>query len=72
MAYHSGSLNQQLSSTAIEEGNKEITAIMYADPTKRQPHLKILPEQKAMVTANRTLGFKLFSHSARAVCVKTF
>ena len=33
----SGSLNQQLSSTAIKEANKEITAVLYADPAKRQP-----------------------------------
>ena len=44
----SGSLNQQLSSTAIEEANKEVTAVLCADPAKRQPYLKISPEQKAI------------------------
>ena len=45
----SGSVNQQLSSTAIEEANKEVTAVLCADPAKRQPHLKISPEQKAII-----------------------
>ena len=40
----SGSLNQQLSSSAIEE----ITAIL-CDPGKRHPYLKISPEQKAII-----------------------
>ena len=44
-----GSLNQQLSSTAIEEANKEVTAVLCADPAKRQPYLKISPEQKAII-----------------------
>ena len=34
----SGSLNQQLSSSAIEEANKEVTAIL-CDPGKRHPYL---------------------------------
>ena len=37
----SGSLNQQLSSTAIEEANKEVTAVLCTDPAKHQPYLKI-------------------------------
>ena len=45
----SGSLNQQPSSTAIEEANKEVTAVLCADPAKRQPYLKISPEQKAII-----------------------
>ena len=45
----SGSLNQQLSSTAIEEANKEVTAVLCTDPAKRQPYLKISPEQKAII-----------------------
>ena len=44
----SGSLNQQLSSSAIEEANKEVTAIL-CDPAKRHPYLKISPEQKAII-----------------------
>ena len=44
----SGSLNQQLSSSAIEEANKEVTAIL-CDPGKRHPYLKISPEQKAII-----------------------
>ena len=44
----SGSLNQQLSSSAIEEDNKEVTAIL-RDPGKRHPYLKISPEQKAII-----------------------
>ena len=44
----SGSLNQQLSSSAIEEANKEVTALL-RDPGKRHPYLKILPEQKAII-----------------------
>ena len=42
----SGSLNQQLSSSAIEEANKEVTAIL-CDPGKR--HL--------MATAYQSRGF---------------
>ena len=45
----SGSLNQQLSSTAIEEANKEVTAVLCTDPAKHQPYLKISPEQKAII-----------------------
>ena len=44
----SGSLNQQLSSSAIEEANKEVTAVL-CDHGKRHPYLKILPEQKAVI-----------------------
>ena len=44
-----GLLNQQLSSTAIEEANKEATAVLFMDPAKRQSYLKILPEQKAII-----------------------
>ena len=44
----SGSLNQQLSSSAIEEANKEVTAIL-CDPGKRHSYLKISPEQKAII-----------------------
>ena len=44
----SGSLNQQLSSSAIEEANKEVTAVL-CDPGKRHPYLKISPEQKAII-----------------------
>ena len=44
-----GSLNQQLSSTAIEEANKEVTAVLFADPAKRQSYLKISSEQKAFI-----------------------
>lgn len=44
----SGSLNQQLSSSAIEETNKEVTAVL-CDPPKHQPYLKISPEQKAII-----------------------
>ena len=43
----SGSLNQYLSSCAIEEANKEVTAVL-SDPAKRHPYLKISPEQKAI------------------------
>ena len=45
----SGSLNQQLSSTAIEQANKEATAVLCADPAKHQPYLKISPDQKAII-----------------------
>ena len=45
---HSGSLNQHLSSSAIEEANKEVTAVL-GDPAKRHPYLKIFPEQKAII-----------------------
>ena len=41
-----GSLNQQLSSSVIEEANKEVTAVLSA---KRHPYLKISPEQKAII-----------------------
>ena len=34
---------------AIEEANKEVTAVLCADPAKRQPYLKISPEQKAII-----------------------
>ena len=44
----SGLLNQQLSSSAIEEANKKVTAIL-CDPAKRHPYLKISPEQKAII-----------------------
>ena len=44
----SGSLNQQLSSSAIEEANKEVTAVL-CDHGKRHPYLKISPEQKAVI-----------------------
>ena len=44
-----GLLNQQLSSTAIEEANKEVTAVLFTDPAKRQSYLKILSEQKAFI-----------------------
>ena len=44
----SGSLNQQLSSSAMEEADKEVTAIL-CDPAKRHPYLKISPEQKAII-----------------------
>ena len=44
----SGSLNQHLSSSAIEEANKEVTAVL-GDPAKRHPYLKILPEQMAII-----------------------
>ena len=43
---HSGPLSEQLSSTAIEEANKEVMAAL-CDPTKRQPCVKISPKQKA-------------------------
>ena len=45
---HSGSLNLHLSSSAIEEANKEVTAVL-GNPAKRHPYLKISPEQKAMI-----------------------
>ena len=45
----SGSLNQQLSSTAIEEANKEVTAVLCTNPAKCQPYLKISPEQRAII-----------------------
>ena len=38
-----GSLNQHLSSSGIEETNKEVTAAL-GDPAKRHPYLKISPE----------------------------
>ena len=41
-------LNQHLSSSAIEEANKEVTAAL-GDPAKRHPYLKISPEQKAII-----------------------
>ena len=44
----SGSLNLHLSSSAIEEANKEVTAVL-GNPVKRHPYLKISPEQKAMI-----------------------
>ena len=44
----SGLLNQQLSSSAIEETNKEVTAVL-CDPGKRHPYLKISSEQKAII-----------------------
>ena len=44
----SGSLNQHLSSSVIEEANKEVTAVL-GDPAKRHPYLKISPEQKAII-----------------------
>ena len=44
----SGSLNQYLSSSAIEEANKEVTAVL-DDPAKRHPYLKITFEQKAII-----------------------
>ena len=45
----SGLLNQHLSSSAIEEANKEVTAVL-GDPAKRHsPYLKISPEQKAII-----------------------
>ena len=49
LPYPSGSLNQQLSSTVIEEANKEVTAVLCVDPVKRQPYLKISSEQKAII-----------------------
>ena len=36
----SGLLNQHLSSSAIEEANKEVTAVL-GDPVKHHPYLKI-------------------------------
>ena len=36
----SGSLNQHLSSSAIEKANKEVTAVL-GDPAKHHPYLKI-------------------------------
>ena len=36
-------------STATEETNKEVTAVLCVDPAKRQPYLKISPEQKAII-----------------------
>ena len=44
----SGSLNQHLSSSAIEEANKEVTAVL-GDPAKRHPYLQISPEQMAII-----------------------
>ena len=44
----SGSLNQHLSSSAIEEANKEVTAVL-GDPAKCHPYLKISPEQMAII-----------------------
>ena len=44
----SGLLNQHLSSSAIEEANKEVTAVL-GDPVKRHLYLKISPEQKAII-----------------------
>ena len=37
-----------MSSSAIEEANKEVTAVL-GDLAKRHPYLKILPEQKAII-----------------------
>ena len=44
----SGSWNQRLSSSAIEEANKEVKAVL-GDPAKRHPYLRISPEQKAII-----------------------
>ena len=43
-----GLLNPQLSSTAIEEANKEVTEAL-CDPNKRQAYLKVSSEQKAII-----------------------
>ena len=50
----SGSLNQQLSSSAIEEANKEVTAVL-CDPGKHHPYLKISPKQKAIIAITELL-----------------
>ena len=42
-----GPLNQQLSVTAIEEANKEVTEVL-CDTSKRQTYLKVSPAQKAI------------------------
>ena len=64
----SGSLNQQLSSTAIEEANKEVPAVLYADPAKRQPYLKISPE----VQNKRPLLNKAFKYYVAYDVVTSF
>ena len=48
-SWPSGLLNQQLSSTTIEEANKEVTVVLCTDPAKCQPYLKISPEQKGII-----------------------
>ena len=59
----SGSLNQQLSSTAIEEADKEVTAVLCADSAK---HQKISPEQKAIIeqSVERTKHLNIAWHVA--------
>ena len=47
-----GPLNQQLSSSAIEEANKEVTEALC--DSKHQPYLKVLSEQKAIITRYAT------------------
>ena len=42
------SLNQQLSVTAIEEANKEVTEVL-CDTSKHQTCVKVLPKQKAII-----------------------
>ena len=41
-------LNQELSSTAIEEANKEVTEAL-CDPNKHQAYLKVSAEQKVII-----------------------
>ena len=43
-----GPLNQQLSVTAIEEANKEVTEVL-CDTSKHQTYLKVSPEQQAII-----------------------
>ena len=45
-----GSLNQQLSSTAIEEANKEVTAVLFADPAKRHLNKRPILQDMLLIT----------------------
>ena len=57
----SGSLNQHLSSSGIQEANKEVTTDL-GNPAKRHvhPYLKISPEQKAII-ARYTVNHGIFN-----------
>ena len=44
-----GPLSEKVDSAAIEEANKEVTAVIAGTGVKRQPYLKLTDEQRATI-----------------------
>jgi len=44
-----GSLSKKVDSSAIEEGNKEVTTVVTNTGGKQKPYVKLTPEQKATI-----------------------